>query len=250
MTDAAAAATTDAVPILETHGLSMRFGGVVAVDNVDFSMSEGELRCLIGPNGAGKSTFFKCLTHQYKASAGRVRFRGADITGSHTYQIARCGIGIKTQVPSVFDGLSVHENIWVAARRRHGRREANRIVDGILERLRLSALARRVVGQLAHGERQRVELGTVLTGEPELILLDEPTAGMTHEEVNQTTDLIREINKTTSMIVVEHDMQFIKAIAKRVTVFHQGAILIEDTMANLEQNQQVRDIYLGKQHAA
>ena len=150
----------------------------------------------------------------------------------------------------VFDGLSVHENIWVAARRHHGRREANRIVDEILERLRLSDLARRVVGQLAHGERQRVELGTVLTGEPELILLDEPTAGMTHEEVNQTTDLILEINKTTSMIVVEHDMQFIKSIAKRVTVFHQGAILIEDTMANLEQNQQVRDIYLGKQHAA
>ena len=113
MTDAA----TNAMPILETHGLTMRFGGVVAVDQVDFSMSEGELRCLIGPNGAGKSTFFKCLTHQYKASAGRVRFRGTDITGSHTYQIARRGIGIKTQVPSVFDGLSVHENIWVAARR-------------------------------------------------------------------------------------------------------------------------------------
>ena len=224
VTDAAADTAASAMPILETHGLTMRFGGVVAVDHVDFAMAEGELRCLIGPNGAGKSTFFKCLTHQYKASAGRVRFRGTDITGSHTYQIARRGIGIKTQVPSVFDGLSVHENIWVAARRHHGRREANQIVDEILERLRLSDLARRLVGQLAHGERQRVELGTVLTGEPELILLDEPTAGMTHEEVNQTTDLIREIHKTTSMIVVEHDMQFIKAIAKRVTVFHQGAI--------------------------
>ena len=250
VTDAAADTAASAMPILETHDLTMRFGGVVAVDHVDFAMAEGELRCLIGPNGAGKSTFFKCLTHQYKASAGRVRFRGTDITGSHTYQIARRGIGIKTQVPSVFDGLSVHENIWVAARRHHGRREANQIVDEILERLRLSDLARRLVGQLAHGERQRVELGTVLTGEPELILLDEPTAGMTHEEVNQTTDLIRDIHKTTSMIVVEHDMQFIKAIAKRVTVFHQGAILIEDTMANLEKNQQVRDIYLGKQHAA
>ena len=128
--DAVADTAASAMPILETHGLSMRFGGVVAVDSVDFSMAEGELRCLIGPNGAGKSTFFKCLTHQYKASAGRVRFRGTDITGSHTYQIARRGIGIKTQVPSVFDGLSVHENIWVAARRLHGRREANRIVDG------------------------------------------------------------------------------------------------------------------------
>ncbi len=243
MTDAAA-------PILETRGLTMRFGGVVAVDNVDFSMAEGELRCLIGPNGAGKSTFFKCLTHQYKATDGKVFFRGDDITGSHTFQIARRGIGIKTQVPSVFDGLSVHENIWVSASRHHGRREANRIVDQILERIGLGGIARRQVGQLAHGERQRVELGTVLTGDPELILLDEPTAGMTHEEVQQTTALIREINQTTPMIVVEHDMQFIKAIAKKVTVFHQGAILVEDTMENLENNQQVRDIYLGKQHAA
>ncbi len=241
---------TETPPILETQGLTMRFGGVVAVDNVDFSMAEGELRCLIGPNGAGKSTFFKCLTHQYKATAGRVRFRGMDITGSHTYQIARRGIGIKTQVPSVFDGLSVHENIWVAARRHRGRREANRIVDEILERIGLGAIRGRLVGQLAHGERQRVELGTVLTGEPNLVLLDEPTAGMTGEEVHQTTELIHEINKTASLIVVEHDMQFIKAIAERVTVFHQGAILIEDTMANLEKNQQVRDIYLGKQHAA
>ncbi len=241
---------TEATPILETRALTMRFGGVVAVDNVDFSMAEGELRCLIGPNGAGKSTFFKCLTHQYKPSAGRVRFRGADITGSHTYQIARRGIGIKTQVPSVFNGLSVYENIWIAARRHHGRRAADRIVGEILERLVLGDLSGRVVGQLAHGERQRVEFGTVLTGEPELVLLDEPTAGMTHEEVHQTTALIREINRTTSLIVVEHDMQFIKAIAKRVTVFHQGAILVEDTMENLERNQQVRDIYLGKQHTA
>jgi ABC-type uncharacterized transport system ATPase subunit len=241
---------TDATPILETRGLTMRFGGVIAVNNVDFAMAEGELRCLIGPNGAGKSTFFKCLTHQYKATAGTVHFRGTNITGSHTYQIARRGIGIKTQVPSVFDGLSVHENIWIAASRHHGRREANRIVDEILARIGLENIAQRMVGQLAHGERQRVELGTVLTSEPELILLDEPTAGMTHEEVHQTTELIREINKNTSMIVVEHDMQFIKAIANKVTVFHQGAILVEDTMANLEQNQQVRDIYLGKQRAA
>lgn len=241
---------TDGAPILETRGLTMRFGGVVAVDNVDFSMAEGELRCLIGPNGAGKTTFFRCLTHQYKPTSGHIVFRGAEITGSHTYQIARKGIGIKTQVPSVFDGLSVHENIWLSASRHHSAREANRIVDDILGRTGLSGMERRLVGQLAHGERQWVELGIVLTSDPELILLDEPTAGMTHEEVQRTTEMIREINKTASLIVVEHDMQFIKAIANKVTVFHQGAILVEDTMDNLLNNQHVRDIYLGKQEVA
>ncbi len=237
-------------PILETRGLTMRFGGVVAVDNVDFSLAEGELRCLIGPNGAGKTTFFRCLTHIYKASAGEVLYRGENITGSHTHQIARRGIGIKTQVPSVFDGLDVRENIWLSARRHHKERETDRAVDAILERIGLTALSKRLVGRLSHGERQGVELGVVLAGDPELILLDEPTAGMTHEEVHRTTEMIREINRTASLIVVEHDMQFIKAIANRVTVFNQGAILVEDTMENVLRNQEVRDIYLGKREVA
>ena len=237
-------------PILETRGLTMRFGGVVAVDNVDFSIAEGELRCLIGPNGAGKTTFFRCLTHQYKPTSGQVVYRGDDITGAHTHEIARRGIGIKTQVPSVFDGLDVRENIWLSARRHHKDREANRVVDEILERIGLTAVSKRLVGELAHGERQGVELGIVLTGDPDLILLDEPTAGMTHEEVHRTTEMIREINRTASLIVVEHDMQFIKAIANRVTVFDQGAILVEDTMENVLKNQQVRDIYLGKREVA
>jgi len=237
-------------PILETRGLTMRFGGVVAVDNVDFSLAEGELRCLIGPNGAGKTTFFRCLTHQYKPTSGHVMYRGDDITGLHTHQIARLGIGIKTQVPSLFDGLGVHENIWISARRHHKDREANKAADQILERLSLGHLAKKVVGQLAHGERQGVELAIVLTGDPELILLDEPTAGMTHEEVSRTTEMIREINRTASLIVVEHDMQFIKAIANKVTVFNQGAILVEDTMENVLRNQQVRDVYLGKREVA
>lgn len=232
--------------ILETRGLTMRFGGVVAVNNVDFSMKEGELRCLIGPNGAGKSTFFKCLTRQYRPTSGQVLFRGTDITRDITFQIARRGIGIKTQVPSVFDGLSVHENIWLSARRHHKAREANRITDEIIERIGLGQATKKLVGRLAHGERQWVELGIVLTGKPKLILLDEPTAGMTGEEVGRTTAMIREINRDAALIVVEHDMQFIKAIAAQVTVFHQGQILVEDSMANIISNQRVRDVYLGK----
>ena len=235
----------DSAPILETRGLTMRFGGVVAVNDVHFSMAEGELRCLIGPNGAGKSTFFKCLTHQYKPNAGHVLYRGEDITHLQTHQIARRRIGIKTQVPSVFDGLDVRENIWISARRYHAAKAADRLVDDILERIGIADVRNQLVGQLAHGERQWVELAIVLTGEPALILLDEPTAGMSHEEVARTTELIREINQTTALIVVEHDMQFIKSIANRVTVFHQGMILLEDTMDAVLKSDVVRDIYLG-----
>jgi ABC-type uncharacterized transport system ATPase subunit len=239
-----------AAPLLQTRGLSVHFGGVRAVNDVNFTLAEGELRCLIGPNGAGKSTFFKMLTGQLEPSHGEVLFRGHDISRAHAHQIARLGIGIKTQVPSVFDGLSVRENIHLAASRIHSGERAGALVDEMLERIGLAHAADRVVGQLAHGERQWVELGLVLSTDPQLILLDEPAAGMTHEEVQKTADLVREINRTKALIVVEHDMQFIRMIAKQVTVFNRGSILVEDAVENILRNPLVRDIYLGKQAAA
>ena len=239
-----------AAPLLQTQDLSMHFGGVRAVRQVNFSLAEGELRCLIGPNGAGKSTFFKMLTGQLQPTHGQVLFRGKDISQAHAHDIARLGIGIKTQVPSVFDGLSVRENIWLATNRLHSGDKARRVVDEMLARVGLTEAAERLVGQLAHGQRQLVELGLVLATDPELILLDEPAAGMTHEEVNKTAELVREINRTKALIVVEHDMQFIRMIAKQVTVFNQGSVLVEDTVDNIMRNPQVRDIYLGKQAAA
>jgi branched-chain amino acid transport system ATP-binding protein len=239
-----------AAPLLQTIDLGVNFGGVRAVRNVDFSLDEGELRCLIGPNGAGKSTFFKMLTGQLAPSHGRVLFRGQDISDAYAHEIARLGIGIKTQVPSVFDGLSVRENIWLAASRMHRKAKATALVDEMLERIGLVAVADRLVGQLAHGQRQWVELGLVLSTDPELILLDEPAAGMTHEEVQRTAELVREINRSKALIVVEHDMQFIRMIAKKVTVFNQGNILVEDQVENIMRNPLVRDIYLGKQAAA
>jgi ABC-type uncharacterized transport system ATPase subunit len=237
-------------PLLETRDLSMHFGGVKAVRNVNFTLAEGELRCLIGPNGAGKSTFFKMLTGQLEPTHGQVLFRGHDNSRAHAHEIARLGIGIKTQVPSVFDGLSVRENIWLAASRLNSGERARRLVDEMLERIGLTDAAERLVGQLAHGQRQWVELGLVLSTDPELILLDEPAAGMTHEEVLKTAELVREINRSKALIVVEHDMQFIRMIAKQVTVFNQGSVLVEDTVENIMRNPQVRDIYLGKQAAA
>ncbi len=237
-------------PLLETRDLSMPFGGVRAVRNVNFRLAPGELRCLIGPNGAGKSTFFKMLTGQLHPTQGVVLFRGRDISRAQAHEIARLGIGIKTQVPSVFDGLSVRENIWLLASRIHPGRRANALVDEMLERLGLTGAAQRLVGQLAHGQRQWVELGIVLSTDPQLILLDEPAAGMTHEEVNRTAELVREINRSKALIIVEHDMQFIRMIAKQVTVFNQGAVLVEDNVENIMRNPLVRDIYLGKQAAA
>ncbi len=237
-------------PLLQTRDLSMHFGGVRAVRNVNFSLAEGELRCLIGPNGAGKSTFFKMLTGQLKPTEGEVLFRGTNISRSHAHDIARLGIGIKTQVPNVFDGLSVRENIWLAASRIHPKDRVKRVVDEMLEMVGLTAMAQRIVGQLAHGQRQWVELGLVLSTDPALVLLDEPAAGMTHEEVYKAAELVRQINRSKALIVVEHDMQFIRMIATKVTVFNQGSVLVEDGVENILRNPLVRDVYLGKQAAA
>ncbi|MEM8795692.1 MAG: ATP-binding cassette domain-containing protein [Pseudomonadota bacterium] len=234
--------------VVETRDLSMRFGGVVANDSVDFTLHEGELRCLIGPNGAGKSTFFKCLTGQLKPSEGTVLIRNVDTTGADPHEVARLGVGIKTQVPNVFDGLSVHDNIWLSCRRWHDKNRARSLTDETLERARLTDNRNAIVGTLAHGQRQWVELAMVMAAEPWLVLLDEPAAGMTHEETDFTADLIRELNKRASLIVVEHDMNFIRSIADKVTVFHRGAILIEDTMDVISADETVREVYLGHKH--
>jgi len=236
-------------PLLETRGLTMRFGGVVAVDHVAFTLKEAELRCVIGPNGAGKSTFFKCLTGQYRPTSGDVLFRGEPVTGIPTHAIARRGVGIKTQVPNVFDGLSARENVWIAANKVAPGSIADKRTDAAMERVGISGIAQRLVGQLAHGQRQLVELAMVIAPEPDLILLDEPAAGMTDEEVDRLVGLIAELNRRHALVVVEHDMQFIRRIAKTVTVFHQGAVLIEGDVAEILANDQVRDVYLGKQAA-
>lgn len=233
-------------PLLATEDLSMRFGGVVAVDRVSVSIAEGELRCLVGPNGAGKSTFFRCLTGQYRPTSGRVLWRGRDVTGLDPFRMARLGIGIKTQVPALFDGLPVVEGVRLAARRLHGEREARRLADAALDRLGIAHLAERPAGLLAHGQRQLAELATVVAPGPDLVILDEPTAGMGTEETARTAGLIRELNRDHAVVVVEHDMQFIRAIARTVTVFHQGRVLVQDSADRVLADARVRDVYLGR----
>jgi len=233
--------------LIQTSNLGIDFGGVRAVHGVNFSLTEGELRCLIGPNGAGKSTFFKLLTGQLQPTYGWVKVRGRSIAGFQSHEIARLGVGIKTQVPNVFNGLSVRENIWLSASRIKSRYLLEAAVDSVLERLRLGAVRNRLVGELAHGQRQWVELGLVLATEPDLILLDEPAAGMTDDEVERTAELIRVINQRCALIVVEHDMEFIRMIAKTVTVFNRGQVLMEDSCDSVLRDERVRDVYLGKQ---
>ena len=233
--------------VLETRGLSMHFGGVHAVERVDFSLRENELRCLIGPNGAGKSTFFKCLTGQLNPTAGDVVIRDVHVAGREPHEVASLGVGIKTQVPNVFDGLTAEENIWMSARRWHKAHRAKTITSEAIERLQLGDIRSTLVGNLAHGQRQWVELGMVIAAEPWLVLLDEPTAGMTHEETARTADLIREINESSTIIVVEHDMQFVRSISRHVTLFHEGSIMMEGTMEEISSDSRAREIYLGSQ---
>lgn len=233
--------------ILTTRGLTMRFGGVTAVDNVDFNLRDGELRCLLGPNGAGKSTFFKCLTGQLTPTEGNVTFAGQDITGAHTHQIVNLGVGIKTQVPNVFDGITAYENVRLSARRKHLKPLAKELTMHTLERCGITHLAKREVGLLSHGQRQLVELAMVLAGEPKLILLDEPAAGMTGDERDRLAQLVLESARSAAVVVVEHDMAFIRQIAKFVTVFNRGAIFREAMIEDIMQDREVQEIYLGKQ---
>jgi ABC-type uncharacterized transport system ATPase subunit len=234
-----------AEPILVVEGLTKYFGGLRAL-HLHLTVDDGELRCLIGPNGAGKSTFFKLLTGSLRPSSGSIRFRGRDITGWDAFRVARLGISIKFQVASVFEELSVLENLCTAAEFRYGYREGRRRAVGVLEAFGLQERGADRAAWLSHGEKQWLEMGMASIAEPVLVLLDEPTAGMTMDEVRKTSTLLKRLNETATVIVVEHDMAFIRMIARRVTVMHQGEVFAEGSMEEIEANEQVRDIYLGK----
>ena len=236
--------------ILKADGVAMHFGGVKALDGVDFQLRQGELRCLIGPNGAGKTTFFRCLTGTQKPTLGSITFDGVDIAGRERHEIAASGIGIKTQIPSLFDGLSVHENLWLSLRTVKCPKQREMRIDEVLTRVGISDLREAILGRMAHGQRQLVELAMVVASDPKLVLLDEPAAGMTAGEVERLASIIRDLNRSHTVVVVEHDMQFIRMIADQVTVFHQGRILLEGGVESVLSNQAVRDVYLGKKHVA
>jgi branched-chain amino acid transport system ATP-binding protein len=231
---------------IETRDLSVSFGGVSAVNNVNFVLRERELRCLIGPNGAGKSTFFKSITGQLRGadSSGQVLIRGEEVTNWPTYRIMRLGIGVKTQVPSVMSGLTTEENLWLSASRTNPD-AADGIVEEIVTELALQQIARRQLSELAHGQRQLVEIGMVLANKPWLILLDEPAAGVTGQEVDRIVEIIRSINRNAALIVVDHDMHFVRMLEAEITVFNQGTILVQGSADQVLNDPRVREVYLG-----
>ena len=246
------AATGDA--ILEIEGLSVSFDGFKAVDDLDFRVVENELRCVIGPNGAGKTTLLDMICGKTRASAGHIRFRGHELVGMIEYAITRVGVGRKFQNPSTYEDLTVYENLEISHPGRRG--IANCLfarggadVTGRIEQVAadiyLAGELRTKAGLLSHGQKQWLEIGMLLMQEPQLLLLDEPVAGMSAREREATADLLRRIARGRSMVVIEHDMGFVRSIAHRVTVLHQGRLLAEGTMDEMQRDERVIDVYLG-----
>ncbi|MCE2531910.1 MAG: ATP-binding cassette domain-containing protein [Acidimicrobiia bacterium] len=233
--------------LLEVHGVSKRFGGVTALDDVTLAFVPRQPSCIIGPNGAGKSTLFGVLTGYHGVTAGTILLNGEDITRLGPHRRARLGLGIKMQVPSVYDALAAQENLWLAAYAASGDRDAaQRWAARILARLGLCEVADLAVGALAHGQRQWLEIGMALATNPSVILLDEPTAGMTRDETERTERLIAQLARHATVVVVEHDMEFVRRLDAPISVLHMGGLFTQGTFEELSRDERVLNIYLGR----
>jgi len=232
---------------LEAVDLYKSFGGVHALRGVSLSLPARSVQCLIGPNGAGKSTCFNLLTGRYRPTKGEVRLGTTDITRLRPDERARLGIGIKLQVPSYYAPLTAFENVWLAGYSRLGdARAADARASAILDWLGLTDKSAMPAGFLSHGEHQWLEIGMVVAGEPVVILLDEPTAGMSREETLRTVQLVRTLAADATVVVVEHDMEFVRVLDAPVTMFHEGAVFARGSVEELRADDRVLDIYLGR----
>ncbi len=238
-------------PLLETRGLAKAFGGVRAVDGVDFALEPGSLRCIIGPNGAGKSTFFKLLLGAIKPDKGKIRFKGQDVTRAEPHRRAHMGIGVKFQHLGVYQALTVRHNLQLPLQHTLGGQAMDEEIARLLARLNLSGLEDERAGALAHGQKQWLAIGMALAMRPVLLLLDEPTAGMGPEETRETGDLVAALHaEGTTIVVVEHDMAFVRQLEAPITVLHFGRVFAEGTLSEIENNEDVRNIYLGTSNMA
>ena len=241
-------------PLLESRGLTMRFGGLTAVDAVDFQVRPGELRAVIGPNGAGKTTFFNMLTGVLPPTDGQILFQGQDITALPAHAVSRLGIARSYQVTNIFADLTVLENVRIAAQSRVTTynlwANADRLVAvneraaTILALLGLADKRNLLAGALSHGEQRYLEIGIALATEPAFLLLDEPTAGMSPEETKRTAEFIRSIAGSVTIVLVEHDMEVVMGVSDRITVLNYGRVLAEGTPAEIRENADVRRVYL------
>lgn len=240
--------------ILEIENLTVSFDGFNALNQLNFHMNVGELRVVIGPNGAGKTTFLDVITGQVKPTAGRVLFKGKNLRSYSEHQIARLGIGRKFQTPRVYLNLTPRENLELSVNRQKNLfatllRKPNsgerKTVSSLLETIGLVAKSDIKAGLLSHGEKQWLEIGMLVAQSPDLLLVDEPVAGLTDEETRITGELLLSLAESHSIIVIEHDMEFVRQIARKVTVLHEGSLLCEGTIEQVQNDPRVIEVYLG-----
>jgi branched-chain amino acid transport system ATP-binding protein len=234
--------------------LTVRFGGLTALNQVNFAVGRDEIRAIIGPNGAGKSTFFNCLTGVLRPSSGHILFNGGEITGLPPDRISHRGIARSYQITNILPNATTLENVRIAAQsRRHGwsllahhraYRDIIEKAEAVLEAVGLLSKANELAANLSHGEQRNLEVGIALATEPQLLCLDEPTAGMSAAETRDTLALVRSIAKNLTILIVEHDMQVVMGLAQRITVLHYGEILAEGTPVEIQQNPGVLEVYL------
>src|SRR6266508_4295876 len=244
----------EAGSVIRTEALTIRFGGLTALSGVNFEVRRGEVRAIIGPNGAGKSTFFNCLTGVLRPTSGRILFKGEEITGLPPNRISQKGIARSYQITNLLPNATTLENVRIAAQSRrhswsmlrHHGAYADLIekAEAVLEAVGLRAKADELAANLSHGEQRNLEIGIALATEPELLCLDEPTAGMSTSETHETMELVRRIAKNLTILIVEHDMQVVMELAQRITVLHYGEVLAEGTPAEIQQNTRVLEVYL------
>jgi urea transport system ATP-binding protein len=241
-------------PLLELRQITMSFDGFLALRDLNLSLQPGELRAVIGPNGAGKTTFLDVITGKVKPTSGDVVFKGRSLLGDQEFSIARLGIGRKFQSPRVFEKLSVRQNLALAVSRPKtpwsllgGRLSAEQRdrISRLMEIVALQSRADRPAGSLSHGQKQWLEIAMLVGQDPDLLLVDEPVAGLTDEETDLTADLLKSLAGDHTVVVIEHDMEFIRRLDSPVTVLHQGHVLCEGTMDEIQRDPQVIDVYLG-----
>jgi branched-chain amino acid transport system ATP-binding protein len=240
--------------MLRTEGLTIRFGGLTALNNVNFEVQRGEVRAVIGPNGAGKSTFFNCLTGVLRPTAGRILLNGENIAGLSPNRISKKGVARSYQITNILPNATTLENVRVAAQsRRHGWNMLKHYRDfpdllgkaeAALQAVGLLGKADELAANLSHGEQRNLEIGIALATEPQLLCLDEPTAGMSAAETHDTMELVRRISRDLTILIVEHDMQVVMELANRITVLHYGEVLAEGPPAEIQQNPRVQEVYL------
>ena len=234
--------------VLEVKNIAKRFGGITALTDFNLTVRQGDIHCLIGPNGAGKTTVLKIIMGLYPPSAGRVELNGHNITGMKSHEVVKRGISIKMQVPGVYPDLTLRENMIIAAQNFVPKKDLDAEIDRLIKLVKIDNLGNPLVKNLSHGQQQWLEIAMALSSHPNILFLDEPAAGLGPEETQFTADLVKELNaQGMTILFIEHDMNFVRAIAKQVMVLHHGKKFAEGTLDEILSNEEVVQIYLGKQ---